>query len=86
MKFPFLTFTLALALLAITGGAQADNTKPAEKSKQAMDNVINAGAVKGSTTTSSGNNSDKAKPGDSAADFRPKQKPLKITEPPSPTK
>jgi hypothetical protein len=78
----------ALALFLVTTGsssfAEDKKEKGSEKSKQTVENIVNYNTVKSSGTSTSGSGGDKAKAGDSAADFKPKQT-LKTKEIPKPT-
>ena len=71
---------VALTLTVVSGNVLADNSKQRQKSKQTIENIVNHGAV---TVPSSGK-TDKAKPGDSAAAFRPKPPKLRPIVVPSP--
>jgi hypothetical protein len=88
MKKSLVVYSM-LALFLVTTGSNAfaedKNEKGREKSKQTVENIVNYNTVKSSDTGTSGSGTDKAKPGDSAADFKSKQT-LKTKEVPNPVK
>jgi hypothetical protein len=85
---PIMVCSVLALFLGTTGGSafgEDKSKKASEKSKQTVENIVNYGTVKSSGTTTSESSSEKAKPGDSATDFKPKQT-LKTKEVPAPSK